>query len=115
MAARRADITIGVNFERNTFIHGIEEWDGAEGSISDKAEDYFVIDYAGQRIHTPQNRHCAHLGSGTFCKLEPQAISEGVLTLGKFGDATTRLMSAKKLRSMVAPLLKQNPRYLLGY
>ena len=108
-------LLIGVNFERNTFIHGIEEWDGAEGSVSDTTEDYYVINQNGQRIHTPQNRHCARLGSGTFCKLEPQAINEGIVTLGKFGDATTRLMSAKALRAMVAPLLKENPKYLLGY
>ena len=108
-------LLIGVNFNRNTFIHGIEEWDGAEGSISETRADYYVINYAGERIYTPQYRHIARHGSETFSKLERQAFQEGILTFGRFGDATTRLMSAKKLRAMVAPLLAEDPKYLLKY
>jgi len=108
-------LLIGVNFERNTFIHGIEEWDGAVGSLKDTHEGYYIINSQGQRIHSPQRRHCAPLGSGTFCKLEPQAIQEGILSFGKFGDATARLISAQALRNMVALILKDDPRYLLNY
>ena len=108
-------LLIGVNFMRNTFIHGIEEWDGAVGPLSEKLADYYVITEEGKRLYTPQYRHCARLGSRTFTKLEPLALQGGILTLGKFGDATTRLMSARKLRGMVAPLLRENPRYLEGY
>lgn len=108
-------LLIGVNFELNTFIHGIEEWDGAVGVVKDTQEDYHVINYEGHRLYSPQRRHCAPLGSAVFCKLEPQAMQEEVLTLGKFGDATARLMRAKALRAMVAPLLEENPRYLLTY
>ena len=108
-------LLIGVNFTRNTFIHGIEEWDHAQGTISDKTEEYFVIDHFGQRIATPQNRHCAELGSETFSKLEPDAINQGIVTLGKFGNATTRLMGAKAIREMTAKLLKADPLYLNQY
>ena len=31
---------VGVNFTRNTFIHGIEEWDGAQGTIDQNLTDY---------------------------------------------------------------------------
>jgi len=106
---------IGVNFERCTFIHGMEEWDGAVGTIKDEPEDYYVITTQGQRLYQPQRRHCARLGSGTFCKLEAQATHDGILTFGNFGDATTRLVHAKPLRTLVANLLKNNPRYLAGY
>lgn len=108
-------LLIGVNFMRNTFIHGIEEWDGAEGTISPEKTDLYVVDYEGRRLYTPQYRHCARIGSQTFTKLEPQAIQQGVLTIGRFGDAAARLMSTAPLREMVAPLLKENPRYLEGY
>lgn len=113
---RQAQILlIGVNFTRNTFIHGIEEWDGAEGTIMPQLTDMYVINGPGQRLHTPQHRHCAPLGSETFTKLEPQAMAEGVLTLGRFGDATTRLMGAAPLRELVAGCLKRDRRYLMGY
>jgi len=109
-------LLIGVNFMRNTFIHGIEEWENVtEETIKKEPEDYYVINREGQRLHTPQYRHCARLSSQTFGKLEPQAIQEGILTLGRFGDATTRLMQAKALRAMVAGVLEEDPRYLLGF
>ncbi len=108
-------LLIGVDFSRNTYIHGIEEWDGATGSISPDKTDLYVINHQGQRLYTPQYRHCARLGSATFSKLEPQAQQEGILTLGRFGDATTRLMHAAPLREMVAKLLKEDAQYLLRY
>jgi len=108
-------LLIGVNFRRNTFIHGIEEWDGARGTISPERSDYYVIDYEGKRLHTPQFRHCSRLGSETFTKLEPGALQQGILALGRFGDATARVMRARPLREMAAALLKEDPVYLAGY
>lgn len=108
-------LLIGVNFTCNTYIHGIEEWDGAEGTISKERTDMYVINQEGRRLYTPQYRHCALLGSRTFSKLEPQAIQEGILTLGQFGDATARLMHAVPLREMVAPLLQADAKYLMRY
>lgn len=108
-------LLIGINFTRNTYIHGVEEWEHAEGSIDEKKTDLYVINHQGQRIYTPQYRHCAPLSSQTFSKLEPQALQEGIMTLGRLGDATTRLMSAAPLRTMVAARLKNDARYLLRY
>lgn len=108
-------LMIGVNFTRNTFIHGIEEWDGAKGTISTDKTDMYVIDREGRRLYTPQYRHCAPLGSETFCKLEAPALCEGIMTMGRFGDASTRLMRAKPLRNMVSGFLKDDPGYLLRY
>ncbi|MCL1806319.1 MAG: AAC(3) family N-acetyltransferase [Oscillospiraceae bacterium] len=108
-------LLIGVNFTRNTYIHGIEEWDGAVGSIKDTVTDLYVIDHQGNRLYTPQYRHDSRLGSEPFSKLEPDALAQGIMTLGRFGDATTRLMRAKPLREMTAKLLKEDPTYLLRY
>ncbi|MCL2377888.1 MAG: AAC(3) family N-acetyltransferase [Defluviitaleaceae bacterium] len=108
-------LLIGVNFARYTFIHGVEEWDGAEGTISKDKSDLYVINHQGSRFYTPQFRHCAPRGSDTFPKLEAPALQEGILSFGKFGDATTRLMGARPLREMVGGLLKKDPGYLLQY
>ena len=108
-------LLIGVNFTRNTYVHGIEEWDGADGTLTPQKRDMYVINHQGQRLHTPQYRHCSRLGSETFSKLEPQALQQGILTMGRFGDATTRLMHAVPLREMVAPLLQADSKYLLRY
>ncbi|MCL2058015.1 MAG: AAC(3) family N-acetyltransferase [Oscillospiraceae bacterium] len=108
-------LMIGVNYTCNTFVHGIEEWDGAYGTISPKMTDLYVINYQGNRIYTPQYRHSAPLGSDTFSKLEAPAASRGVLTMGRFGDATARLARAKPLRGMTAELLAADPKYLYRY
>ena len=108
-------LLIGVTCTRNTYIHGIEEWDGAEGSISTDKTDLYVIDYGSRRLYTPLYCHSAPLGSDTFSKLEPFAYKEGILTFGRFGDATTRLMSAAPLRELAASFLKADPKYFLQH
>jgi len=108
-------LLIGVNFMRNTIIHGFEEWDGATGSISAELVDRYIIDKEGTRLHTPQHSHCSRLSSETFTKLEPQALQEGILKIGSFGDAAARVMHAGPLRTMVAALLKEDSTYLLRY
>jgi aminoglycoside 3-N-acetyltransferase len=108
-------LLIGVNFNRNTYIHGLEEWDGAEGAISKEKTDLYVITPQGDRLYTPQYRHCARLGSETFSKLEPDAVMQDVLKRGRFGDATARLTRAAPLREMTAKLLKEDAWYLSRY
>ena len=108
-------LMIGVNFTSNTYIHGIEEWDGAYGTISKDKTDLYVINYDGVRIYTPQYRHCAPLGSDTFVKLEAPAIQQGILKIGRFGDASARLMRTAPLRELTASLLKEDNKYLARY
>jgi len=108
-------LMIGVNFTSNTFIHGIEEWDGAADTISPVKTDLYVINHQGSRLYTPQYRHCSRLSSNTFSKLEPPALQRSILQLSRFGDATTRLMRAKPLRTMAAEFLRADPRYLLRH
>jgi aminoglycoside 3-N-acetyltransferase len=108
-------LLIGVNFARNTFIHGIEEWDGAVGTISQEKTDLYVITEKADRLYTPQFRHCHPIGSEAFSKLEPSAIQQGILAIGRFGDATARVMHTQPLRAMVAEMLRINARYLLRH
>lgn len=108
-------LQIGVNFTCNTFVHGVEEWDGAIGTISPDKTDMYVVNYEGRRIYTPQYRHCAPLSSGTFSKLEPPAFQQGILKFGFFGNATARLIRASSLRDMTASFLKEDRLYLSRY
>jgi aminoglycoside 3-N-acetyltransferase len=105
-------LQIGCNFTCNTFIHGIEEWDHADGTISPDMTDMYVINYQGNRLYTPQYRHCAPLSSETFSKLEPPAFVQGILAMGRFGGATARLVRAKPLRKLAAAFLEADARYL---
>ena len=108
-------LLIGINFSRSTYIHGIEEWEGAEEAISEDKTDMYVINQEGQRLYTPQNRHCSPLGSETFVKLETPAFMKGILTIGQFGDAPARLSSAAPLRALAAEYLREDSRYFLQF
>ncbi|MDR3000303.1 MAG: AAC(3) family N-acetyltransferase [Fibromonadaceae bacterium] len=108
-------LLIGVNFSRSTFIHGVEEWDGAIGSISEEKTELYVINRDGGRLYTPQYRHCSSLGSRTFVKLEPEALSQGVMTISRFGNATARLVRAKPIRTLAAKFLAEDPQYLMWH
>ena len=106
-------LLIGVDFSKNTYLHGVEEWDGAEEILASEKADCYVIHGEGRRLHTPQYRHCAPLGSERFMKLMPQAMQEGIVTEGLFGGAAVYLMRAKPLREMTAELLRRDARYFL--
>ena len=106
-------LLIGVDFSKNTYLHGVEEWDGAEEILASEKTDLYVMNGEGCRLYTPQYRHCAPLGSERFMKLMPQAMQQGVVTVGAFGDAEACFMRAKPLRQMTAELLRGDARYLL--
>jgi len=108
-------LMIGVGLNRCTFIHGSEEWDGAENILSAEPRERYVINHAGQRLYAPQYYHISRTGSETFPKLEAPALARGILHKGKFGDADTRLMRAKALRELVAEFLKEDASYLHRY
>ena len=42
-------------------------------------------------------------------------MQRGILHLGQFGDATTRLFRAKPLRNMTAEFLQADAKYLLRH
>lgn len=106
-------LLIGVDFTRNTYIHGIEEWDGATGTLAEAETMLYVIDEAGNRLRTPQRRHCAPLGSETFAKVQPVAAREGCLREGRFGDAKALIADARGLRHTMARILAIDPGVLL--
>lgn len=107
---RKAQILlIGVNFTRNTYIHGLEEWEGVPGTLTPDPLPMYVINEAGQRLATPQRRHCAELGSETFWKLEEPARRHGFLKKGKLGAADCTLVDAVGLREVAARVFAIDP------
>ena len=106
-------LLIGVNFTRNTFLHGVEEWEHVPGTLSPELEEIHVIDETGRRYYAPQHRHCAPLISETFWKVEPVAIRDGATTVGKFGDAKVFLSDARRLRDTVARIFAIDPAALM--
>lgn len=98
----------GVGFTRNTYIHGVEEWNDVPGRLTKEIHDLYVLTPDGKKLHTPQYRHCGELGSETYWKLEKLMEQFGAMKRGKFGEADTMLCDAKELNRILSAMLKKD-------
>lgn len=89
-------LLLGVRFDRNTFIHGVEEWYGVPGQVSEKLTPLYVKDFDGVTHFTPQHRHCYTEMSPCFYA-EDEMIAAGAVKVTRFGDAECLLCDARKL------------------
>jgi len=101
-------LLIGVNYTCNTFIHGIEEWNDVPGRLGEEPHDLYVLTPAGEKLHTPQNRHCYDPGSATYWKVEQVMRREGVLTEGELGDARALVSDAHALNRILSQMLAKD-------
>lgn len=107
---RKAQIMLlGVDLRRNTFIHGVEEWADIPGRISDGHEQLYTVLSDGTEISVPSRRHCGLLWSEHFWKVENLFLKNGVMHLGKFGDATVRICDTVGMTDLLFDMLKVNP------
>ncbi|WP_423188472.1 AAC(3) family N-acetyltransferase [Alkalibacterium sp. f15] len=107
---RKADILlVGVDLTKNTFIHGIEEWVGIQGRMTDTHEDLYSILNSGEKVHVPSRRHQGLSWSDHFWKVEEILLEEGAMKKGTFGDATVRVVDAEKTAELLTELLQENP------
>lgn len=100
---------VGVDLRRNTFIHGIEEWNDIPGRISDNYERLYTVLPDGTEIPTPSRRHCGLSWSKHYWKVEEVLAKRGSITYGQFGDAKVIICNAVKLNRDISKMLKVDP------
>jgi aminoglycoside 3-N-acetyltransferase len=106
---RKAQIMlIGVDFRRNTFIHGIEEWLDIPGRITDTHEQLYTVLKDGTEISVPSRRHIGHTSEKYF-KVEDICEKNRVMYKGSFGDAIVRVCDTVGLTELLTKLLKVKP------
>jgi len=106
---KAAILLVGVDFKRNTFIHGIEEWNDIPGRLTDYHEPLVTVLEDGTEIPVPSRRHCGKSWSLHFWKVEEAAARRGVFHRGKLGDADVMVVDAYKLNDLLSQMLKANP------
>jgi len=95
-------LLIGVRFNRNTYIHGVEEWYDFPGRLSEKVEHLYVVNYDGTKHYTPQYRHDFKDPKWPLPHADEEAmIAAGAVRQGKFGDADCLLCDARKLSDKI--------------
>ena len=102
-------LLIGVDFRRNTFIHGVEEWLNIPGRMTDDHEELQTVLADGTVMEVPSRRHCGESWSEYFWKVEEVMIAKGALYFGEFGDAVVRVCDTMKLTEVLTEMLQVFP------
>lgn len=111
VADRNAKILlIGVENNKNTFIHSVEERVGLPDRISREPYDITVVDTEGRsHTHPFYQQYCSKTEdiSLFFGIFEKPMVEMGVQTFGKFGDASVRIVDAMGCRRLLTTIFKR--------
>ena len=106
---RRATLLfIGCDLTKNTYMHGVEEWLDIPDNLTGEGVTLFTERMDGTVVPVRQRQHKGHR-SDTFWKVEPLLLANGAMKLGRFGDATARVVDALRLTEILYVLLERNP------
>lgn len=102
-------LLIGVGMNRNTFIHGVEEWVDIPHRLSENS--YMLTSNLGEG-NTVQVLSRRHVGfpAEQFPNVEEPLKARGIIKEGQIGDAKVLYHSAKDIYDALVPMLKENPR-----
>lgn len=102
-------LLVGVDFRRNTFIHGVEEWLDIPGRMTEDHEKLKTVLADGTEIEVPSRRHSGESWSEYFWKVEDVMMDNGALYFGQFGDAVVRVCDTVKLTEILTEMLHVFP------
>lgn len=102
---------LGCGLYRNTFLHGVEEWNHIPNRLTPFCMPYKIRLPDGRLLDRPMHRHQSPVGgiSRFYGKLEVPFFMAGVAKEGKIGDARSVLCDARGMNTLVSALLRQDP------
>lgn len=100
---------VGVDLCRNTFIHGVEEWNDIPHRLSEHLVPYVIELPDGTEISAPSRRHDGEWCSYHYWKVNDLFIREGLMYTGHFGYADTRVTNARTTYERLSQMLQKNP------
>ena len=109
---RRAKILfLGANINRNTIIHGVEEWANIPNRVSSWYQDLKIRTPDGRMIHRPMRRHESPIPdvSKNYGKLEAPLFAKNIATRGRIGDAESILVEVVPMVDLTMEFLRRNP------
>lgn len=109
---RRAKILfLGANINRNTIIHGVEEWANIPNRVSSWYQDLKIRTPDGRMIHRPMRRHESPIPdvSKNYGKLEAPLFAKNIAARGKIGDAESILVEVVPMVDLTMEFLRRNP------
>lgn len=103
-------VLVGVDFARNTAVHGLEERALVPGRLTEQAEPLEVAFADGTVVPSPQFRHTGP-GSDRYPRIQPYLFERGLLHRAKLGQADVLWMDAAPMFDAVVDVLKKDPEY----
>ncbi|TAH69658.1 MAG: AAC(3) family N-acetyltransferase [Anaerolineaceae bacterium] len=110
---RKAKILfLGSSLKKNTYIHGVEEWNHIPNRLMEKPRQLKIKAPDGRIIDRPFHSHFFTGGdiSQNYDKILPPLLHYGVAKRGKIGDAESVLCDAVEMANITSEFLQRNPK-----
>ena len=108
---------LGCPLSKNTFIHGVEEWNHIPDRLAETTQRLSILGPAGEPYQVDMHRHhceaCEDI-SERYGMLEEPFRRLGAIRYGKFGDALCVVGKARKMNEIASQLLKKEPNLFLS-
>lgn len=104
---------IGVDQESNTTVHCCEEIAGVPYHLQNDITETYITGYDGRKLLVRNRLHDWNKPETDFNKLDRLYLENGVMKIGKVGEAEVRLIDAHKMLDFTVDLLKRNPMFLV--
>ena len=108
---RRAQILfLGCDLSKNTFLHGVEEWNNITDRLTEKPREMY-IKTSGGLIPCPMHCH-NHSGgdvSENYIKAEKIFAAGGAASYCTIGSAQSVLCDAVKMADLISEVFRENP------
>lgn len=102
---------IGCGLNRNTTVHGIEEWNNIPNRIATTPQILWIRTPEGKLIRRPMYRHSSPVDnlSENYAKLETPLLALGIARRGVLGKADCILVDVVPMVEATTSFLRQNP------
>ncbi len=109
---RRAKILfLGCSPKKNTYLHGVEEWNRIENRLTDYYHLYQIMTPEGKLIDRPMRGHHNPIGdiSQNYDKMMVPFLHHGIAKEGFIGDAKCYLCDAVGMAELTSSYLQRDP------
>jgi aminoglycoside 3-N-acetyltransferase len=110
---RKAKILfLGCSLKRNTYLHGVEEWNQIPNRLMETPRKLKVVTYDGRVIDRPMHGHHSTVGdvSQNYDKMLEPFLHYNIAKKGKIGDAESVLCDAVGMAELTTKLLQKEPK-----
>ncbi len=107
---------LGCSLKKNTYLHGVEEWNRIENRLTDYYRPYQIMTPDGRLLDRPLRGHYNPSGdiSQNYDKMLSPFLYHGIAREGRIGDANSVLCDAVGMAELASSYLQRNPDLFLN-